>query len=670
MSILTMSKEYLSKILQRSADASRGLVMDMIAAAKSGHLGTALGLAEIGAALWGNLLHYHPTEPRWLQRDRLVLSAGHASAWLYAWLHLAGFDVTLGDLRSFRQKDSKTPGHPEFGLTPGVECSTGPLGQGIGNAVGLAVSAKKMAAEFDTSSCGIFDHKVVCICGDGCMQEGVSSEACSLAGLWELSNLILIYDANGVTLDGPLGHSQNEDVIKRFEAYGFEVQEIDGHNISAIIRVYHQAAQSTRKPQLIVAHTTIGCGIAAIEGSSKAHGESGIAYAGELRPQLGLQKDEFSVPQAVGDFFKKHRQRQMEIYDQWQIRFEAWERDFPERAKALKILVSRKKSPIPLDMKDMLPMACEATRNASARVLQYVAKEDDSLIAGSADLFSSCKNRIEGSEDFSAQNPLGRNLSFGVREHAMGSILNGIAYDGFFRPIGSTFLVFSDYMRPAIRMAAMAHLPVIYIFTHDSVLVGQDGPTHQPVEQLASLRCIPNLDVLRPADTEETMGAWRAALERRDGPTALILSRQDLPLLESIPDRLRRQGVRQGAYVAKRESTNLREIILASGSELQHALEVGKQHADLRVVSMPCMERFERLTREEKEKILPPSCRRRIALEAACAQPWYRYVGPEGQVLSVDTFGFSASADELQKHFGLTATHLEDILQKNHLEVL
>ncbi|MDR2419704.1 MAG: transketolase [Puniceicoccales bacterium] len=657
-------KEAYDPALQLTANASRALVVDMVATAKSGHLGTALGLAELGAALWGHLLHYNPLEPRWLHRDRLVLSAGHASAWLYAWLHLAGFDVTLTDLRTFRQKDSKTPGHPEFGLTPGVECSTGPLGQGIGNAVGLAISAKKLAAKFNTSSCGIFDHKVVCICGDGCMQEGVSSEACSLAGLWNLNNLLLIYDANGVTLDGPLGCSQNEDIVKRFEAYGFDVQEIDGHDMTAIIQAYRQAVQSTHKPQLIVAHTTIGRGIAAIEGSSKAHGESGIAYAGELRAQLGLPEDEFSVPQAVRNFFEKHRRRQIEVYDQWQAKFEAWGYDFPERAEGLKILMSQKKSPIPFDIKDMPSMTYEATRNASAKVLQYVAERDNSLIAGSADLFSSCKNRIDGSENFSAQNPLGRNMAFGVREHAMGSIMNGIAYDGFLRPLGSTFLVFSDYMRPAIRMAAMAHLPLIYIFTHDSIMVGQDGPTHQPVEQLASLRCIPNLDVIRPADAEETIGAWQAVLERRDGPTALIFSRQDLPLLESIPSRWRRQGVLQGAYIAKQENTDLRGIILASGSELQYALELGMKYADIRVVSMPCMERFERLGRKEKEKILPPSCKRRVAIEASCSQSWYRYVGLEGRVMGIDTFGFSASADDLQKYFAIGAAPLEAVLLK------
>jgi transketolase len=326
--------------------------------------------------------------------------------------------------------------------------------------------------------------------------------------------------------------------------------------------------------------------------------------------------------------------------------------------------MSRKKFPIPLDTKNISSTACEATRTSSSRILQYVAEQDTSLITGSADLFNSCKNRIEGSEDFSAQNPQGRNISFGVREHAMGCIMNGIAYEGFFRPSCSTFLVFSDYMRPAIRMAAMAHLSVIYIFTHDSIMVGQDGPTHQPVEQLAALRCIPNLDVIRPADAEETIGAWQAALERHGGPTALILSRQDLPLLEDIPSMVRRQGVVAGAYVAKKETTTLQKIILASGSELQYALEVGLKYADVRVVSMPCMERFERLDLKEKEKILPPACKCRIALEASCSQSWYRYVGPEGQVMGIDTFGFSASADDLWKHFAMGATQLEAVLLK------
>jgi transketolase len=645
---------------QLAAHTARGLVMDMVATAKSGHLGTPLGLAELGAALWGKLLHYHPQEPRWPGRDRLVLSAGHASAWLYAWLHLAGYDLSVDELRSFRQMGSRTPGHPEFGRTPGVECSTGPLGQGIGNAVGMAVSAKMLAARFDTAAFKLFDHRVVCVCGDGCLQEGLSSEACSLAGLWHLNNFILLYDANQVTLDGPLARSQSEDVVRRFGACGFDVQEIDGHDLMAIVKAYTQATHSADRPQLIIAHTVIGRGLAAIEGSSKAHGKGGAIYARELRESLGLSPEPFSVAPEVREFFQEQQEQQLVYYRDWQERFGNWRREFPQKAEELESLGAERD----LDGAEEIPpmTSPEATRSSSGRILQVLAQRNRSLVTGSADLFSSCKNYLTAVGDFSSSNFEGRNLFFGVREQAMGSLLNGIAYEGFFRPSGSTFLVFSDYLRPAIRLAALARLPVIYILTHDSVLVGADGPTHQPVEQLAALRCIPNLDVIRPADAEEVLGAWQAALERREGPTALILSRQDLPPLEEIPAARRRRGVKWGAYVAKKETLPLRKILLATGSELAQALEVGAKYPDTRVVSMPCLERFERLSPEKKEALLPASCRRRLAVEAGSAQPWFRYVGPEGRILGVDTFGFSAPAEDLREHFGLTTVRLEEIL--------
>ncbi|MDR3143327.1 MAG: transketolase [Puniceicoccales bacterium] len=648
---------------QLVAHSARGLVMDMVATAKSGHLGTPLGLAELGAALWGKLLHYHPREPRWMGRDRLVLSAGHASAWLYAWLHLAGYELSIDELRSFRQKGSRTPGHPEFGRTPGVECSTGPLGQGIGNAVGMAVSAKMLAARFDTASSGLFDYRVICVCGDGCLQEGLSSEACSLAGLWHLNNFILLYDANQVTLDGPLALSQNEDVVRRFEAYGFDVQEIDGHDLTAIVRAYAQAARSAERPQLIIAHTVIGRGIVAIEGSSKAHGESGALYARELREKLGLGPEPFSVAPEIREFLRQQQGQQLTYYRDWQERFGDWKRKFPGKAEELRSLSAGEDFDL---AEGAIPATTspEATRSSSGRILQVLAERNSSLVTGSADLFSSCRNYLASAGDFSSSDFGGRNLFFGVREQAMGSILNGIAYDGFFRPSGSTFLVFSDYLRPVIRLAALAHLAIVYVLTHDSVLVGADGPTHQPVEQLAALRCIPNLDVIRPADAEEVLGAWQAALERREGPTALVLSRQELPPLEGLPAALRRQGVKRGAYIAREETLPLRKILLATGSELAQALEVGAKYPDTRVVSMPCMERFERLSPEEKEAVLPASCRRRVAMEAGSAQPWYRYVGAEGRVLSVEDFGFSAPAEELREHFGLTTLRLEAILQE------
>lgn len=652
------------EVLQRAADVARGLALDMVAAAKSGHLGLPLGCAEIGAALFGHLLQLAPRQPRWTNRDRFVLSAGHGSAFLYAWLFLLGFDI--GPLSGFRVKGSRLPGHPEFGVTPGVECTTGPLGQGIGNAVGFAISEQMQRARLENP--GALDYRVICLCGDGCLQEGISHEACSLAGRLKLDNLTIIYDANGITLDAPLEYSQAEDISKRFEAYGFFVQDINGHDLGAIIEAYERT-KHVQQPSLIIARTTIGKGIPGIEGTSKAHGESGIKWVREAKRRLGLPEDSFFVPEEVRLYFAERHRQLEENFKNWEKEYGSLFRDFvtiheqgvkEDLSKQIPALDGenlQRRFAAKIEGKTVL-----STRVAGEIALNLLAEQDDSIVTGSADLFSSAKNYLHGLGDFSAQELEGRNIWFGIREHAMGAILNGIAYDGIFKPSGSTFLVFSDYLRPAIRVAALTKLPVVYIFTHDSIAVGQDGPTHQPVETVAALRATPNLEVIRPADAWECLEAYRYAFTRKDGPTALILSRQDLPILQESLQNF--DSIRHGAYIVQKESGTLKLIILATGSEVSLALAAAREFRDtVRVVSMPSMERFEEQSEDYKNFVLPASCEHRLAIEAGISQPWYRYIGFKGRIISVEHFGFSAPGKEVQKAFGLTEASIEETIR-------
>ena len=648
------------EILSLAARDARGLAIDAIAACKSGHLGLPLGCAEIGAVLFGSALRYNPKEPRWLNRDRLVLSAGHGSMFLYGWLHLSGYDVSLEEVKNFRQLGSITPGHPEFAETPGVECTTGPLGQGVANSVGLAISGKMSEARFNTAEHRIFDHKVVCLAGDGCLQEGVASEACSLAGHLQLDNLILIYDSNDVTLDAMALFTQSEDTNGRFKAYGWDVQEIDGQNMEEFLRAYEKAKAAKGKPQLIVAKTLIGKGIPEVAGTSKAHGEGGVKFADAARQGLGLPAEKFHVSPEVREYFARHAKDLEAAYAEWLKSFEAWKKGNKDLAAELEAALKK-------DAPDLLKCIPEypadapdiATRKAGSDVLQHVAKAMPLVISGSADLHGSTLNYIQDGGDFDARNHGGRNIRFGIREHGMAGILNGIAYDGIFHASGATFLVFSDYCRPSIRIAALSHLPVVYIFTHDSVGVGEDGPTHQPVESVAALRAIPNLDVIRPADPAETAGAFAAAFERKDGPTLLALSRQVLPTLRQIPEEDARQGTLRGGYVARRESGTLALILLATGSELHLAMDAAeKLGPTVRVVSMPCLERFERQSDQYRESVLPSSCERRISIEAGVTQPWYRYVGLHGKAIGIDRFGLSAPGGTVMKKLGISTDAL------------
>ena len=648
-----------TKILSQAANEARGLAIDAVHACSSGHLGLPLGAAEIGAALYGGVLVHNPADPRWLNRDRFVLSAGHGSMFLYSWLHLSGYDLPLEQIKAFRQLHSSTPGHPEFPETPGIEATTGPLGQGIGNAVGFALSGQMAAARFNTAEHAIFDHHVIALAGDGCMQEGVAMEAISFAAHQKLDNLILIYDANDVTLDAMADKTQSENTAARFKAIGWDVIMLaDGHDLVAIAKAITKAKRTkSGRPQLIIAKTEIGRGIPEVAGTSKGHGEGGAKFSNGARAGLGLPADQhFFVSEAVREYFAAHKKRLIRTYRKWGKTFQAWVAAHPEKAA---LLASRDVAPVAADLLAKIPTfatdAQLATRAAGRDVLQPVATALPLFISGSADLHGSTLNYIAADTDFDPNHRSGRNLRYGIREHGMAAINNGVAYDGIFRQSCATFLVFADYSRPSIRLAALAKLPVTYIYTHDSVGVGEDGPTHQPVETVAGLRVIPGLDVIRPADPEETAGAFAAAMERTDGPTLLALTRQVVPMLNDIPVETRRNGVLQGGYVAVRETAALTHILIGAGSELQWAVAAAKiLGSSVRVVSVPCIERFRRAAAEYQESVLPAACRKRIAIEAGVSDSWFRFVGLDGKVIGIDRFGISAPGGTVMKELGIT----------------
>ncbi len=651
------------KALSRAANEARGLAMDAVQTSQSGHLGLPLGCAEMGAVLYGYLLRQNPDQPRWIGRDYFILSAGHGSMFLYAWLHMSGYDLSLDDIRAFRQLHSKTPGHPEYFETPGVECTTGPLGQGVGNAVGVAMAAKMAAAHFNSDEHRIFNQHIFCLAGDGDLQEGVSAEASAFAGHFGLDNLILIYDSNAITLDAMAKQTQSENTRERYQAYGFDVQEIQGDDMQEFLDACNVAKERDNgKPQFIMAHTLAGKGIPEVAGTAKAHGEAGAKYVDADRKKLGLPDEHYFVSNETYTYFDEHKKKLLADFADWVKTWNAWREKNPEKARALDDAIDKK---VPADLFSKIPPfkpdAKLATRKAGGEVLQPIAQAMPNLIGGSADLYGSTMNYIEGGGDFTRDTPGGRNIRFGIREHGMCAIMNGVAYHGVFRASGATFMVFSDYARPSIRLAALSRLNNLYIFTHDSIGVGEDGPTHQPVETVSALRLIRHLDVIRPADPEETAGAFVAAMERIDGPTLLSLTRQSVPMLNEIDLNLRREGVRRGGYIAKRETGKLQRILLSCGSELQHALAAAKTLGrGTRVVSMPCMERFNREPEEYREEVLPRSCRKRVAIEAGVPELWYQYVGLEGKVIGLHRFGLSGPGPEVMKEFGIDAQHVID----------
>ncbi len=646
---------------QLCVDTIRTLSIDVVQKANSGHPGLPLGAAPMAYVLWQRYLKHNPRDPRWPDRDRFVLSAGHGCALLYCLLHLTGYDLTLDDLKAFRQWGSRTPGHPETLLTPGVEATTGPLGQGTANAIGMAIAERALAYRFNRPGHEIVGHRTFAIVSDGDLMEGVSSEAASLAGHLRLGKLVYLYDDNHVTLDGPTSWTFTEDVGRRYEAYGWKVLHVEDGNtdLDAIDAALREATSQTERPTLIRVRTTIGYGSPHKAGTSKAHGNPlGAEEVALTKQALGWEWTEpFFVPPEALASLRAAVARGTEAQAGWERRFADYAKAFPDRAEEWRL---ERKGDLPPGWDAKLPTwnpgASVATRDASHDAINAIAAAVPWLLGGDADLSESTKTRIEEGGDFDAQTGSGRNIHYGVREHAMASIANGMAYHGGVRPLVATFFCFSDYMRPAVRLAAVNELPVLFVWTHDSIGLGEDGPTHQPVEHLMSLRAIPHLAVIRPGDANETAAAWRAAMEHRDGPVGLVLTRQKLPVLD-------RSGARgdlsRGAYVlAEASGGTPRLILMASGSELSLAVAARKEleagGIPTRVVSIPCFEYFDRQPREYRESVLPPDVRARLSIEAGVTLGWHRYVGDRGASIGLDRFGASAPGEVVMRELGFT----------------
>ena len=653
--------------LQAIALSVRSLTIDAIQKANSGHPGMPMGAAELGAYLYGVELKYNPKDPKWLNRDRFVLSAGHGSMFLYSLIHMAGFDLSLDDIKAFRQVGSKCPGHPEYGRTPGVETTTGPLGQGIATAVGMAIAERKMMAHFNTPGHQILDHFVFALAGDGCMMEGVASEACSLAGHLGLGNLIVYYDSNHISIDGPTDITFSEDVGRRFEAYGWQVLRGSMYNFEDIASLTAEARAEKDRPSLIILDSIIGKGAPTKQGTSGVHGSPlGDEEARKTKEGLGIPLDKpFWVAPEAYSYFKEHQGELEKEYDAWQLRFEAWQKANPSLAQELTIWLSGKEMH-KLDMPSFAVGDKVATRNASGKCLAAISTAWPNFIGGSADLTNPNVSQLPQNTDgtplvFSKTNPMGRYIYFGVREHAMAAIANGIALYGGLRPFVATFLVFSDYLRPALRLSALMRLPVIFVLTHDSIYVGEDGPTHQPIEALAALRAIPNLKVLRPADADETSASWKIAMERLDGPTVLVLSRQNLPVLEKHESDWSSK-IRLGAYVVKDSDRAPEVTLVGSGSEVSLAISAAeivksKRHETaIRVVSVPDRGAFYASCPTVREIILSPGSMVFVA-EAGIAQGWER-IAPSDQILSIERFGESGPGDKVAEYLGFTAQTL------------
>ncbi|OGO57598.1 MAG: transketolase [Chloroflexi bacterium RBG_16_72_14] len=660
---------------QLAVDTIRTLAIDGVQQANSGHPGAPMGMAPMAYALWTRHLRHSPTQPQWPDRDRFVLSAGHASMLLYSLLHLTGYAVSLDDLKSFRQWGSITPGHPEFGLTPGVEATTGPLGQGLANAVGMAIAERRLAAEFNRDGHDVIDHRTYAICSDGDLQEGIASEACSLAGHLRLGKLIALYDDNRIQLDGPTAWAFSEDVLGRFVAYGWHTQRVeDGTDIAAIDAAI-EAAKADDRPSIIAVRTHIGFGSPNKQDSQKAHGAPlGPDEVRLTKAAYGWDPDRsFYVPDEAGELFRRAVGEGRDRVAAWEARLDRYAAAYPAEAAELhRRLAGALPNGWDADFPGYETGTEVATRNASQEAIQALAAALPELFGGSADLSESNLTDVkaDGPDHFSAEHA-GRNLRFGVREHAMGGIANGIAYHGGFLPYAATFLTFSDYMRGAVRIAALSGLHVTYVWTHDSVGLGEDGPTHQPVEHYAALRAMPDLWFVRPGDANEAAAAWALAVERpaldgtRPGPVALAFTRQKLP---TLPDTraLAREGVRRGGYVLREAAGGEPQLILiGTGSELQLCFRAAEDlegdGIPTRVVSLPCWERFEAQDQAYRDAVLPPSVRRRVTVEAGVPLGWERYAGDEGAILGLDRFGASAPAGTIFRSFGFTADNVAEV---------
>ncbi|WP_067837765.1 transketolase [Amphibacillus sediminis] len=660
------------KIDQEAINTIRGLSIDAIEAANSGHPGLPMGAAPMAYVLWTKFLKINPlTSREWSNRDRFILSAGHGSALLYSLLHLAGYDVSINDLENFRQWGSRTPGHPEVNHTDGVEATTGPLGQGIAMAVGMAMAEAHLSATYNKPNFPIVDHYTYSLCGDGDLMEGVAQEACSLAGHLKLGKFILLYDSNDISLDGPTNKAYTENVKAKFTAYGWQhILVEDGNDLNAIYRAIEQAKAETNQPTIIEVKTVIGYG-ATNQGTSKVHGSPlGKKETEKVKAFYGLDsKRKFSVSLDVQDHFRKHMALGGKAEAEWEELFSRYEQAYPELAEQYRLAHERR---LPTKWDAMLPSydlgTSSASRVTSKETIQALAKTIPYLWGGSADLSASNNTMITDAEDFAAGNYHGRNIWFGVREFAMAAAMNGIQLHGGTKIYGGTFFVFADYLRAAIRLSALQETPVTYVLTHDSIAVGEDGPTHEPIEQLASLRCMPNVHVIRPADGNETVAAWKIAMKSKQTPTVLVLSRQNLPVLEGTKEKAER-GVAQGGYVISRQRGEKPEgILIATGSEVALAIKAQQRLSenghDVSVVSLPCFDLFDKQDDEYKEAVLPSDVTKRISIEMGSSFGWERYVGTTGKVLAIDRFGASGPGTVVMDAYGF---NVDKVVETYHL---
>jgi len=649
-----------NELIKKTANTVRGLSIDAVQKANSGHPGLPLGMADVGTVLFNDFLNFNSNNPNWFNRDRFVLSGGHGSTLLYSLLHLYGYDLSIDDLKEFRQWGSKTPGHPEHQDTEGVETTTGPLGQGIANAVGMALAENLLASKYNTNT-EIINHFTYVMAGDGDMQEGVSHEACSFAGHNKLGKLILLYDSNRITIDGPTKVSFSEDIEKRFQSYGWDVQEIDGHNNDEIYSAINNAKNNTDKPSIIICKTTIGFGSPNKSGTSDVHGSPlGAEEIILTKENLGISTKDFFVADEVYEFTKNKIQKGEVLENKWNTLFETYSSENDEAATELKKIINNELANYEVPTFEVGTKF--ATRASSGKVLDELAPQIPNLVGGSADLTPSNKTKAKSQNSYSVANPSGQYIHYGIREFGMGAIMNGMALHGGVIPYGGTFFVFSDYMRNAIRMAALMGIRVIYVFTHDSIGLGEDGSTHQPIEHLSSLRAIPNMVNLRPMDANEVAVAWDIALKRTDGPTSLVLTRQGLPTVDrSTRGYADVKNAYFGAYTLS-DDVEPDLIIMSSGSEVEIALKakelLNKEGIEVNVVSFLSTELFDKQSDEYKEKVLPNSIRKRIAIEAAADMSWYKYVGLDGKVISINTFGASAPIEVLYEKFNITVENL------------
>jgi transketolase len=648
--------------LEAAALSIRALSIDGVQAANSGHPGLPMGCADLGALLYGKVIKINPKVTDWINRDRFILSAGHGSMFLYSLLHLAGFDLSLEELKNFRQVGSKTPGHPEYGHTPGVETTTGPLGAGFSNGVGMAIAETMLSKKFNTKEHEVIDHYTYVLSGDGCLMEGISNEAASLAGHLGLGKLIVFYDSNKITIEGSTDITFTEDVAKRFESYGWQVLEGDAHNISEMEGLIEKAQKEKSKPTLIKLESTIGYGSPNKAGSHEVHGAPlGDDEVKATRKNLGIPEDkDFYIDPKADELFKARREEWVQQYNAWEKEFKSWKSNNPDLGKEwddLFMPINEKLSEVKWPKYEVGDKI--ATRKANGEALNAAADSIISMIGGSADLAPSNNTELKGKEFYSASNRTGRNLNFGVREHAMGGIVNGLYLYGGLRPFCATFLVFSDYMRPAIRLSALMNLPVTYVFTHDSIFVGEDGPTHQPIEHVESLRNIPNLLVVRPGDAEETVEAWKLALSQTQRPVALILTRQNLEVYPKGDDWEERFA--KGAYIVKDSQGTPEVVLIATGSEVNLALEAAKQSdKNIRVVSVPCKELFLELPETERKALIPVTAKK-IVVEAGITSGWQGIAEDSANVIGIDRFGESGPGGEIALRLGLS---VEQVLTK------